>query len=119
MNESLHYKAKQLSVEELDALLDDFWAQMQNPDSAVSQKAKEEGLDIEQLRQMKREEVLQVKKTGDTLDPLVTPIVIAFLPVVAKIAKDLWTYVLLPRIKAEKGGGHLVEDDSKPSKVKR
>jgi hypothetical protein len=117
MDQELHYIAKQLSLAELDLLLDRFWAEMQSPGSAVSRKAQEQGLDIGQFLPLTRAEVIQVKKSGDTLDPLVTPIVVIFvLPVAAHIAKDLWTYVLLPRIKGEKGGGHLIEDDSKAPK---
>jgi hypothetical protein len=99
----------------LERELDKLWEELQKPDSDVSRKAGAQGIDLEQLRSVKREEALVVRREGAGLSGLAVSLIIAVAPTVAeytgKIIWSLWEKVLLPRIRAKEGEDALEEQD--------
>jgi len=101
MNEE-HYRLTKLSFQEFITELDAIWAELQNPASNISKKAREEGIDLSPLRGLKREAAIQVESRESGFD--VTAIVMAFVAHgVVEAVKAAWTHLIAPRIKEDLG----------------
>lgn len=108
MNEELHYTPSGVSQAYIDHKLDEFWGELQKPDSDVTRHARETGIPLEALRDLERRQAVTVEFEGSGLDPVATALIVSFAPIVAKIVRDLWDNVFLPRILREKGANALV-----------
>ena len=102
------YTSKTLSVEALEAELDTLWSDLQRSDSLVRRQAEELKIDVGELLKFQRRDAITVQREGAGLGAAATAILVAFAPVVAKIVKDLWVRVFLPRILRNKGEQALV-----------
>lgn len=99
------YTAAGISVDDLSAEIDKVWKELgTNPQ--LRKQAADAGIDVSALPPTVP---ITVRREGAGLDPATTAIVVAFAPVAAKIASDVWTHIILPRIKRQKG-----EDALKP-----
>lgn len=106
--EKQRYTLTKLSLKELSKELDELWSDLQNPNSELSQQAKSQGIELEPLRALKRDEAIVVERSESGLD--VTDVVLAFVAHgVVEVVKVAWTHLLLPRIKQNLG-----EDAIKP-----
>jgi len=92
---------------ELTDYLDELWA-----DDSFWKSAADLGFDREGLPSS-RTGAFNVHRQGAGLDPASTAIVVAFAPVAAKMVRDLWTKVILPRIERDKGVGALQNVDDR------
>lgn len=88
----------QFSVDDLGAKLDELWAELQRENSTVRKDADGLGIDLTLIDGVRRDDAILLRREGAGLDPATTAVIVAFAPVAAKIAKDLWDHVLLPRI---------------------
>lgn len=102
MADQIRYSYKNIDQSELEAKLDEFWAQLQQ-DSELGAEARKQRIPLDDLRGKKRGDVITVAKEGEGFDPVATALIVAFAPVAAKAARDLWTKLLLPRILKAKG----------------
>jgi hypothetical protein len=102
MADQISYSYKNIDQSELEAKLDEFWAHLQQ-DSELAAEARKQGIQLDDLRGKKRAEVITVAKEGDGFDPATTALIVAFAPLAAKVARDIWTKLLLPRILKAKG----------------
>lgn len=99
-DETLRYELKHLSLDQLNAEIDRVWRELStNPE--VRGEALEANISLEVLATVGRSQAITVMREGAGFGH--TPIVIGFSPAVAKIAKDLWVKVILPRIGRRKG----------------
>jgi hypothetical protein len=110
------YEPDTISADELSQELDKLWEELKKPDSALSKQVRERGIDVEQLRSMRRDEALVVQREGaGGMSDLAISLIVAVAPTVAeytgKLIWSLWENVLLPRIRAKKGGDVLEEQD--------
>jgi hypothetical protein len=112
MAEQIRYGYKNINLSELEAKLDELWVQLQQ-ESALATEATKQGISLGELRGKKRNEVIEVRKEGEGFDPATTALIVAFSPLVAKVAKDLWTNILLPRILKAKGKDALTPKEKK------
>ena len=102
------YILTKLPEEELTRELDQLWAEMQNPDSELSKKAAIQGIDLEPIRQLNRDQAIKIYREEAGFD--VTHIVMAFVAHgVVEVVKATWLHLLYPRIKNSLG-----EDAIKP-----
>ena len=86
---------KNIQLKDIEAELDRAWVEM-----------------LEDLKSRKRSDVVTLKQEGQGLDPITTAYLIAFAPVSAAVAKDIWMHFLLPRLK-RKFGEDAVREDTK------
>lgn len=103
-----------ISPEELQQELGQLWQELQRDDSAISEEARDAGIDLSEVRRFERpEDALEVKPGGAHLDPLLGAVIVAVAPTVAKTAShiiiSLWDKVLLPWIQHRRGAGTLTE----------
>lgn len=88
----------QFCLDDLNAKLDELWGELLRDGTASRRDAKELGVDLALIDGVKREDAIVLRREGAGLDPATTAIIVAFAPVAAKITKDLWDHVFLPRI---------------------
>jgi hypothetical protein len=101
MEEPIRYSYKEINQQQLESELDTLWQQLKDDDLAAEARA--EGINLNSLVAYRRDQVITVTKEGHGLDPVTTTLIVAFSPVAARVAKDLWTKILLPRILRSKG----------------
>jgi len=102
MTSELRYIVKGFSVDDLSTELDRLWQELKK-ESKLRAQAEAAGIDLKALQTMGRGQAITARREGEGLDPATSAVVIAFAPVVAKIVADLWTHVLLPRIRQARG----------------
>jgi hypothetical protein len=102
MTDEIRYSYKKIDQAQLESKLDEFWEGLQQY-LDLAAEARAEGIDLDALHGKSRKEAITVKKEGDGFEPATTALIIAFAPVVAKVTRDVWEKLLLPRILREKG----------------
>ena len=109
MNEE-RYILKKVSRDQVTSELDRLWPELSDPDSAISQKAKELQINIEPLRGLRREEVIDIQRRESGLDT--DAIVMAFVAHgIVEVAKAAWIHLILPRIKTDLGDDSIKPDE--------
>lgn len=114
--ESITYASLGITADDIDQKLDQVWHELSTPNSSLAKKAMAESMDLAQLKGRMRSEVITVHTEGAGLDPATTAIVVAFAPTVAKILRDLWCRILLPRILHDFGEDTLKEEPRQEKK---
>jgi hypothetical protein len=105
-------KTKKLSLADVDGELDEFWRDLRHEDSSVHANAMKVGIDLNGLPAV-RSEALEASASASGFDPATTAIIVAFTPVVAKIASDLWK-LFIAGLKRKYGEGVIVDPTAKP-----
>ncbi|MDR4469537.1 MAG: hypothetical protein MRJ68_14785 [Nitrospira sp.] len=106
MSTKMRYEAihDKLSLLELNAELDQVWADLQRDDSRVSTMARNAGIDLNEVRAHKRGDVISVQYGGAGLDPKTVEILIDILVNVGTaIFMRLVEKVIVPRIQEKMG----------------
>lgn len=108
---NLNYKiGNGLSINEINSEVDLIWNELKREESPLRKEAKKLGIDITSIISKKREEIIDLKRDGMGLDSATTAIIVTFSPVAAKIVKDLWDNLFLPKIKQSMGVDALKEE---------
>ena len=107
MESEIRYSYKNIDQQQLESKLDELWRQIQE-DSEIATEAEASGISLSDVRGKLRREFITVTREGDGLDPVTTALIVAFAPVVAQVARDLWAKILLPRILRDKGRDALI-----------
>jgi hypothetical protein len=95
-----------LKREELEAALDEIWGELQS-DVAARQEAAEGGVDVATIVGVPRLEAITVQKVSAGFGPEI--VIIAFLPLVARVVGDIWAKFILPRLEQRYGLDALEE----------
>lgn len=104
-----HYQLTRLKFADFARELDAAWSELQDPQSKLCQDARTKGVDVSQLRGLKREEAIRVEATESGFD--ITAVVMAFVAHgVVEATRAAWLHLIWPRIK-----GNLGEDSVKPA----
>jgi len=105
MAEEFRYKWVGITPEQFNEDLDEFWADLQRPDSVLSQDAEKLGIDVAQLREIDRRDAVNVSMEGEGFVAEAIVIIVALAPVatatikaVTPIIQDVWKHILLPRL---------------------
>ena len=88
----------QFSVDDFNGKLDALWAELLRDGTAARRDAEELGVNLALIDGVKREDAIVLRRDGAGLDPATTAVIVAFAPVAAKITRDLWDHIFLPRI---------------------
>ena len=107
MENEIRYSYKKIDQRQLESELDGLWRQLW-ADPELGSEARDAGIDLSKISGHARKDLLTVSIDGDGLDPATTALIVAFAPVGAKVAKDLWDKIFLPRILRDKGKDVLV-----------
>ncbi len=115
MADELRYKWAGITPDEFNEDLDELWAELKRPDSALSRAAQNEGIDVAALRDIDRKDAIEVSKEGEGFIPEAIVIIVALAPVatatikaVTPIIQDVWKHILLPRILQRRNGNALI-----------
>lgn len=104
----LQYRpAGNLDVTRVEAALDEVWKELRS-DSDALRDAKALGVDLSALTSTPRNETISVRGRASGFGP--ESILIAFLPLAVKIAGDVWSKIILPRLERKLGRGALTEE---------
>lgn len=114
MADELRYMWADIPVEEYARDLDEMWAELQRPGSALNEEAREFGIDASALRNIDRRDAIDVRTEGEGFDPVTVTLIVALAPVAteaikvaAPIIHDVWNHILLPRILQRRGANAL------------
>ncbi len=80
-------------------------------DPALRAMATQANLDLDEIDRVLattgKDKLIEVESRGAGLDPATTAVIVAFAPVAAKIVRDIWDHVILPRIRKDHGSNTL------------
>lgn len=91
----LAYELHNVAAADLEREIDSIWNDLQAPgrtrDAAIAR-----GIPIDELPERQQAVTFTADKAGFT--SVETAIIVAFAPVIAKVARDLWDHIILPRL---------------------
>lgn len=105
----MEVELKDCRMEHIEAWTDAFWEELKldGPLRDTAEKAGFTAAELNMALSSNRKSLLHFRRKNANFDPLTTAIIIAIAPHAAelagKVAYDIWSRVLLPRIVAEKG----------------
>lgn len=102
MDEVLVYSQGQLSAEQVEQEIRRFWGELDASPELQAELA-DKGLESVTLREINLADAIQVHTGPSSVDPLSVSIIIAFAPTASTVLKDLWSEVILPRIRRRWG----------------
>lgn len=105
MADEFRYKWAGITPEQFNQDLDEFWSELQRPDSTLSRTAQELGIDVARLRDVDRKDAVNVSMEGEGFGAEAVVIIVALAPVatatikaVTPIIQDVWKHILLPKL---------------------
>jgi hypothetical protein len=109
--EELFYARGELSVEQIQAEIAQFWQVLDNPgSSAVDAELRTAGLDRARLADVDRENAITVRVGTSGVDPTTAMLVVSLAPSANFIIKDAWKKVVLPYIRRRRGDDAIGEE---------
>jgi hypothetical protein len=102
VEENLTYSRGVLSAEQIQSEITRFWRELEtSPELEAELKAS--GFDPAVLYGIQGTDAITLRVGTSGADPISTLLIIAFAPAANRVLKDLWTTVLLPRIRRRWG----------------
>jgi hypothetical protein len=109
--EELVYARGELSVEQIQDEIAQFWQFIDNSGSpALEQQLNEAGLDRATLVGVNRADAIIVRAGTSGVDPTSVVLLVTLAPSANLIIKDLWKKIVLPRIKRRWGEDAIGEE---------
>jgi hypothetical protein len=110
-DEELVYARGELSVEEIQSAIAQFWQILDNAgDPALEGELREAGLERAMLAGVDRKDAIIVQAGSSGVDPTTAVILVTLAPSANLIIKDLWRKVVLPRILKQRGDDAIGEE---------
>jgi hypothetical protein len=109
--EELVYARGELSVDQLQAEIAQFWQELGNPGSSgLDSELRAAGLDRSAISDVDTQNAIAVRAGTSGADPNVVLIVVALAPSANRVIKDLWKTIVLPRIQRRWGEDAVGEE---------
>lgn len=113
--EELLYARGQLSVDQIQAAIAQFWQDLDNPGSPAREAELNEqlstaGLDRAALATFDRKNAITVRAATSGADPIAVVLLVTLAPSTNRIIKDLWATIVLPRIRRRWGDDAIGEE---------
>ncbi|MFZ0042557.1 MAG: hypothetical protein WAK93_14695 [Solirubrobacteraceae bacterium] len=109
--EELVYARGELSVDQVQAEIAQFWQALDNPgSSALEAELSAAGLDRAALASFDRENAISVRAATSGADPIAVVLLVTLAPSTNRIIKDLWATIVLPRIRQRWGDDAIGEE---------
>lgn len=102
MDEILTYSPGRLSAEQIEQEIGRFWAEL-NTSSGLQAELAAKGIESAALREINPTDAILVRETSSGVDPLSISIIIAFASTGSNLLQDVWSTVILPRIRRRWG----------------
>ena len=112
-SEELTYSRGQLSVEQIQQEIAKFWAELETSPELQAELAAT-GISREVLRDSNPNDAITVRVDSSGVDPVSVSLIIVFAPAANRVLKDVWTTVLLPRIRRRWGDNAINDKNSQP-----
>ena len=100
--EERSYGRGELSVDEVQAAIGQFWQAVDNRDSSALEELRAAGMDLAALVDLDRKTAITVQAGRSGADPIVVTLLITLAPSTNRIVQDVWT-VILARIRRRWG----------------
>lgn len=110
-NGTLRYYRGTLSAEQLQSEIDRFWHELA-ADSKVKAELVTTGLELDALTDNEKTGAITVHPGSSGADVTSAVLVVLFAPTANRVLKDLWSTILLPRIKRRWGDDAIGEQRS-------
>jgi hypothetical protein len=105
------YARGELSVDQVQAEIAQFWQAVDNPgSSAMEAELSAAGLDRTTLASIDRTSAITVRVGTSGVDPTTAVLLVTLAPSANRIIKDLWSTVVLPRIRRRWGDDAIGEE---------
>lgn len=109
--DEIAYSRGELSIERIQKEIARFWKEFNaSTSSALVSELEAVGLDRAALGGVDQEDAITVRASASGADPTVVLIIVALAPSANNIVKDLWTTLLLPRIRRRWGEDAIGEE---------
>jgi hypothetical protein len=109
--EEFIYARGELSVEQIQGEIAQFWQTLDNLDSAaLKAELSAAGFDPTSLAGVDRQEAITVRAGQSGADAITAIIIVALAPSANQALKDLWATVVLPRIRKRWGDDAIGEE---------
>ena len=108
--EELIYSRGLLSAEQVQQEIAKFWAELDTSSEIQTELAKA-GITGELLRDANPSDAITVRVDSSGVDPETVSLIIVLAPTANRVLKDIWTTVILPRIR-RRWGDNAIDDKS-------
>jgi hypothetical protein len=109
--EEFIYARGELSVEQLQTEIAQFWQVLDNPgSSALDAELRAAGLDRARLADVDRENAITVHASTSGVDPTTAMLLVSLAPSANFVIKDAWKKVVLPYIQRRRGEDAIGEE---------
>jgi hypothetical protein len=113
--EELLYVRGELSADQVQAAIAQFWQTLDNPGSSaleaeLSEQLSKAGLDRAALATIDRENAITVRAARSGVDPIGVVLLVTLAPSTNRIIRDLWATIVLPRIRRRWGDDAIGEE---------
>ena len=112
--EELIYASGELSAEQLQQEIARFWADLKESEE-LQEEVAAQGLDLATLGDVESEAAIKVRVDSSGADPASVVLIVALAPSANRALKDLWTTILLPRIR-RRWGDDAIGDEGHPDR---
>ncbi len=102
MAERIEYEPGQRSAAQLRSDVETFWNALRT-DAELRSEIESAGLDLTELESLDSQKAITIRPAGAGFDPATIGILVIFAPTANRVLQDLWTTVLLPRIRRRWG----------------
>lgn len=115
-DEELVYARGEMSVEEIQSAISQFWQILDNAgDPALEAALRDAHLDRAALADVNSGDAISVRAGSSGVDPITAVILVTLAPSANMIIKDLWRKIVLPRIRQRWGEDAIGEEKQKRS----
>lgn len=110
-SEGITYSRGLLSAEQIQQEIANFWAELETSSELRAELASA-GISDELLLSVNPSDAITVRVDSSGVDPVTVSLVIVFAPTANQALKDVWTTVVLPRIR-RRWGDDAINDKSR------
>lgn len=110
----IEYQLSGPSLKEVEQTVDKLWEGL-TTDPQSLRRAKEAKINLNRLPPGRRNRFIKLRRKGSGIDPLSTVIGVS-ITLGAKVVKDVWNHVLLPRLRKQYGDRSLKETEAPKKK---
>jgi hypothetical protein len=100
--DELTYSRGQLSADQIQQEIAKFWTELE-ASSELQEQVAAAGISRDLLGDVDRSDAITVRVDSSGVDPISVALIVAFAPAANRALKDVWTTVLLPRIRRRWG----------------
>jgi len=114
---NFEYEVSGPSLHQLEESLDELWASL-GTDRDLMRRAEVARINLKRVPPGERARLIKLRRKGAGFEPGSTAVVVG-IGLGAKILRDIWTHLLLPRLRKKYGADALKEKEAKKEKKEK